>query len=88
MFMLCEPGLVYIHVSMDSWNKLHSFPDKKRVFENLVVSQNVYSLEVYERVAKAVLQIPKEIIRTISRRQFIFEFLNDEDFIDTSGKLI
>jgi len=62
--------------------------DQKRVFENLVVAQNVYSLYEYQRVAKAVLQIPKDELKTITRPDFIKRFLNEEDFIDTSGYLI
>jgi len=86
--LLAYPSLVYVHISIDTLNQLNAFPDKKQVFENLVVGQNVYSLEIYERVAEAVLQIPNNRVRSILRNQFLFEFLNGKDFIDESGELV
>ena len=86
--LLALPELVYIHVSDETKKQLDAKPDHKRVFENLVVGVNVYSLECYERVAKAVLQIPDARIRNTTRKEFIDRMLHGEDFVDESGYLI
>lgn len=87
MTVFCTfPDMVYTHVPDEV--KKQMTEDQKEVFENLVVGVPVFDFDTYSGVAKAVLQIPKNQIMTITRNKFIKRFLNGKDFVDEYGELI
>jgi hypothetical protein len=80
--------MLYVHLSDETKKAILANRIRKRLFENLLLGVNLFSLEDIERVAKGVLQIPEPRLKNITRPEFMRSSLHGVDFIEESGYLV
>jgi len=80
------PDLLDIHIREDILKQIT--PDRRVVLENLLLGQNIRELCLINDVASAVVAIPEDKVRTITREEIISEFLHGEDFLEHTGQLV
>lgn len=86
MWLMTFPEMLDVHIKPHILERLGK--DRRVLVDNLLLGVNIQCLDQINGVAEAMLKIPKKRIRTISRLEFIAEFLCGHDFIDESGQLV
>lgn len=88
MFLFCIEDMLYTHLNDETKKQIQEKKAHQCVFENMLTGQNLISLEIIQVIADKLLTIPEKTVKLLTRKMFIENYLQGEDFIDATGRLV